>query len=55
MPGESNNFGKRAVVRLDIRGDMFVVDEGGAEKDEGIGGTRDMVLRFLLSMCLPFS
>lgn len=50
LPGESNNFREGAVVGLDTSGDMLVLDEGGPEENEGIGGSRDMILRLLLRM-----
>ena len=31
LPGESNDLRKRAVVRLDLRGDVSTLDERGAE------------------------
>lgn len=48
LPGESDDLRQRAVVRLDVGGDVLVFDEGGSEEDECVRRTGDVVLRLLL-------
>ena len=43
-----NDLGERAVVGLDRGRDVLALDERGAEEDEGIGRTGDVVVRLLL-------
>lgn len=54
LPGESYDLRKRAVVRLDLRGDVPTLNERGAEEDKSIGGTRDVVIRLLLPVSWLF-
>ena len=48
LPGETDDLGQCAVIGLDLGGDMLVLDEGGAEEDEGVRGAGNMVLGLLL-------
>lgn len=50
LPGEPDDLGERAVVCLDLRGDVLVFDEGGSEEDERVRGARDVILWLLLRM-----
>ena len=50
LPGEANDLGERAVVGLDLGRDVLALDERGAEENEGIGRTRDVVVRLLLAV-----
>jgi hypothetical protein len=52
LPGEADDLGKGGMVGLDLRGDVLVLDEGGAEENEGVGRSWDVVLWFLLTMAL---
>ena len=54
LPGETYDLRKRAVVRLDLRGDVATLDERRAEEDKGVGGTRDMIVRLLLPVSWLF-
>jgi hypothetical protein len=48
LPCESDDLGEGAVVRFDVRRDVLGFDEGGAEEDEGVWGSRDVVVWFFL-------
>ena len=48
LPGEPNDLGQSAVVRLDLCGNVPALDEGRAEEDEGVRGSRNVVIRLLL-------
>ncbi len=54
LPGESYDLRKRAVVGLDLSGDVPTLNERGAEEDKGIGGTGDVVIRLLLPVSWLF-
>ena len=38
----TDDLGERTVVALDLAGNVAATDEGGAEEDEGVRGTRDV-------------
>ena len=54
LPSEADDLRQRAVVRLDLRGDVPTLDKRGTEQDEGIGRARDVVIRLLLSVSWLF-
>ncbi len=43
MPDHADDLGERAVVALDLRGDVLGADEGRAEEDEGVGRAGDVL------------
>ena len=48
LPGEPDDLGERAVVRLNLGRDVPALDERGAEEDERIRRAGYVVVRFLL-------
>lgn len=48
LPCHPDNLGQGRMVRLDLRRHVLALDERRTEEDERIGGTGDVVFRFLL-------
>lgn len=48
LPGESNDLGECAVVRLDVGRNVLVLDKRGPEEDKRIGRPGNVVLWLLL-------
>ena len=48
LPGEPDDLGERAVVRLNLGRDVPALDERGAEEDERVRRAGDVVVCFLL-------
>lgn len=53
LPRHTDNLGQGRMVRLDLRRHVLALDERRTEEDECIGGTGDVVFRFLLRMRSP--
>lgn len=46
LPGHTNDLGERAMVRLDLGGDVLTFDKRRTEEDERVGRARDIARAF---------